>query len=303
MTIKFNENNHPFVDLGGGFGICINRAAYEEDKQTRLRNDLPEDTVKALAEFRQLAESKRNLNLVVDQSNWTVMVYLKCYENDAKQSFALIDYGYRLLFKERDYSIPYAQIRHVFEEGLIRYLPECDDDGAVICVVEMGRRWNPSKISLNEFIAAIRLSGIATMLNPEAQKNGYRVIFDVEGLSMSHISHFTPKSSHFLFDLIENCTPIVIKGMHTVYNSMLYNVLWAILKPFMSKGMRQKTYMHGKDWNSLTKHINPRCLPSKYGGTLAAPDCDGKSMAEFLQLYEGYFAEYNSFGYTACPDS
>ncbi|XP_058823566.1 alpha-tocopherol transfer protein-like [Topomyia yanbarensis] len=303
MSIKFNENNHPYVELGGGFGICINRAAYEEDKQLRVNDDLPEETAKAVAEFRRLAESKRNLNLVVDQSNWTVMLYLKCYENDAKRSFALIDYGYRLLYKERGYALPYAQIRHVFEEGLIRYLPECDDDGAVIFIVEMGRRWDPSKISLNEFIAAIRLSGLATMLNPDAQKNGCRVIFDVDGLSMSQISHFTPKSSNFLFDLIENCTPIVTKGMHTVNNGMLYNVLWAILKQFMSKELRQKTYMHGKDWNSLTKHINPRCLPPRYGGVLEAPDCDGKIMAEFLQHYEGYFVEYNSFGYTDCPDS
>lgn len=302
MAVKFNERNHPYVDLGDGYSICFNRAAYEEDKQLRQHEELSEVTVTALTELRRLTETKRNLNLKVDQSNWSVMLYLQCYENDVKRTFALLDHGYRLLYKEADYSLPYARIRHVFEEGLIRYLPKYDADGAVIFVVEMSRRWNPSKISLQEFIAAIRIGGLALMLNPDAQRNGCKVLFDVEGLSMSHISHFTPRSSNFLFDLIENCTPIRTKGMHTVNNGMMYNVLFAILKPFMSKELRGKTYMHGTNWNSLTKHISPECLPPKYGGTSEAPECDGKVLGELLQHYEGYFAEYNSYGYTENPD-
>lgn len=141
MAVKFNENNHPYVVVGIGYSICLNRAVYEEDKQLRQHHELTAETTTALAEFCQLAKAKRNLNLVADQSNWTVMLYLLCYENDVKRAFALMDYGYRLLLKEPQFAIPYSQIRHVFEEGLIRYLPKCDDDGSVIFVVEMSRKW------------------------------------------------------------------------------------------------------------------------------------------------------------------
>ncbi|XP_053696763.1 alpha-tocopherol transfer protein-like [Sabethes cyaneus] len=302
MSVQHDENNHPYIDLGGGFAIRFNRAAFEEDKRSLIADALSDETASALAEFRRIAESKPNLNLVVDQSNWTVMVYLRCYENDAEKAFALLDHGYRLLYREPTYVMPYAKIRHVYEQGFIRYLPECDDDGALIVVVEMGSRWDPSKISMIEFMTAIRISGILTMLHPSAQKNGCRVIFDVEELSMRQISHFSPRVSNVLFDLIENCTPILTKGMHTVNNGIMYNVLFAILKQFMSKGMRQRCYMHGKDWKSLAKHINPRCLPPRYGGTLAAPDCDGKLMADYLENYAGFVDEYNSFGYTGTPD-
>lgn len=141
----------------------------------------------------------------------------------------------------------------------------------------------------------MRIGGLATMLNPDAQRNGCKVLFDVDGISMSQISHFTPSSSNFLFDLIEKCTPIVTNGMHTVNNGMMYNVLFAILKPFMSRELRGKTYMHGKNWNSLTKYISPKCLPPKYGGTLEAPDCDGMALAKLLQHYEGYFLGEHAF--------
>ncbi|EAT40112.1 AAEL008132-PA [Aedes aegypti] len=302
MTVKFNEKNHPYVDLGDGLTICLNRAAYFDDVELRRNAELSEETARALAEFRRLTEANRNLNVAVDQNNWAVMLYLRCYNNDVKRSFALMDYGYRLLHRITDYTIPFGQVKHVFEEGLIRYLPNCDEDGAVVFIVEMSRRWNPSKISLQEFIAAIRVGGLALMLNPDAQRNGCKVLFDVDGLSMSHVSHFTPRSSNFLFDLIEKCTPIVTKGMHTVNNGMMYNVLFAILKPFMSKELRSKTYMHGKNWSSLAKHISPKCLPPQYGGTMELPDSYRPALAKLLQHYEGYFKEYNSYGYTGHPD-
>lgn len=302
MAVKFNDSNHPFVDLGDGHAICLNRAAYEEDKQLRQNEELAEDTVKALTEFRKLVEAKKNLNLAVDQSNWTVMLYLRCYENDVNRAFAMMDYGYRLLHKNPQYALPYSQIRHVFEEGLIQLMPKNDEDGSVIFLIEMNRRWNPSKIPLLEFIAAMRISGLAIMLNPDAQRHGCKVLFDVDGISMSQISQFTPHSSNLLFDLIEKCTPIVTNGMHTVNNGIMYNILWGILKPFMSKELRAKTHMHGKNWNSLTQHISETCLPPKYGGSLEAPECDGAELAKLLQHYEGHFLEYNSFGYTGNPD-
>ncbi|XP_055545160.1 alpha-tocopherol transfer protein-like [Wyeomyia smithii] len=302
MSIRVDENNRPYIELGNGFAIRLNRAAYEEDKRLRVNVTLPEETAAAFAEFRRLAESKTTLNYVVDLSNYTAMVHLICYENDARKAFNTLDHGYRLRYREPTYVMPYAKIRHVYEQGFIRYLPECDDENVVIVVVEMGSRWDPSRISIVEFVTAIRISGILIMLIPKAQKYGYRVIYDVDGLSMRQIAHFSPRVSNVLFDLIENCTPVSIEGMHTVNNGVMYNVLFAIFKQFMSKGMRQKCCMHGKDWQSLAKYINPRCLPPRYGGTSAAPDCDGKLLAEYLDNYQGYVEEYNSYGYTGPPD-
>lgn len=138
MSIHLDKNNHPYILLGDGFTIRFNRAPYEEDKELRIKTALSDETAAALAEFQRLAALKSNLNLVVDQSNWTVMVHLRCFENDAQKAFAVLDHGYRLLYREPTYVLPYAQIRHVFEQGFIRYLPEYDDDGAIIVVVEMG---------------------------------------------------------------------------------------------------------------------------------------------------------------------
>lgn len=149
--------------------------------------------------------------------------------------------------------------------------------------------WDTSKVSLVEFIAAIRLTGIATMLHRNAQQNGVQLILDVDGLSMGQITNFTPRCCSYLFSLMDYCTPVVTKGLHVVNNGMLFNVLFSTLKPFMSRDLRSKTVMHGKSWHSLAKHIKPRFLPPKYGGSSSAPDFDGELFAKLFQHYEGYF--------------
>ncbi|KAL9697663.1 hypothetical protein quinque_001104 [Culex quinquefasciatus] len=163
--------------------------------------------------------------------------------------------------------------------------------------------WDTSKVSLVEFIAAIRLTGIATMLHRNAQQNGVQLILDVDGLSMGQITNFTPRCCSYLFSLMDYCTPVVTKGLHVVNNGMLFNVLFSTLKPFMSRDLRSKTVMHGKSWHSLAKHIKPRFLPPKYGGSSSAPDYDGELFAKLFQHYEGYFNEYDSYGFTGNPDS
>ncbi|KAL9697665.1 hypothetical protein quinque_001106 [Culex quinquefasciatus] len=142
MSIKFNEHNHPTLELDGGFHVCLHRAVYDEDLQLRTSasEDLSEETAKALADLRRLVTATPNLNFPLELStNWMVPVYLRCCENDAKRAFDILDYSYRLLYRENEFTKSYAQIRHVFELGLMRYLPECTDDGAVIAVIQMGQ--------------------------------------------------------------------------------------------------------------------------------------------------------------------
>ena len=140
MSIKFNEQNHPTLELANGFHVCLHRAVHAEDLPLRTSEELSEETAKALIDLRRLVTAAPNLNFPLELTNWMVPVYLRCCENDARRAFDILDYSYRLLYRENEFTKPYTQIRHVFEQGLMRYLPELNDDGAVIAVIEMGRK-------------------------------------------------------------------------------------------------------------------------------------------------------------------
>lgn len=101
-------------------------------------------------------------------------------------------------------------------------------------------KWNTSKVSIIELIAAIRISLECALLDPETQLHGVKVIFDTEGLSMSQIAQNTPKHACMILDWVQKACPFRLRGVHVVNNSMLFNILFAIFKPFVSKELREK---------------------------------------------------------------
>ena len=56
-------------------------------------------------------------------------------------------------------------------------------------------------------------------------------------------------------------------------------------------------FFHNKNYESLTSHIDKKCLRPKYGGTLDAPECEGKLQADLFQLYNKDYELMASYGY------
>lgn len=101
-----------------------------------------------------------------------------------------------------------------------------------------------------------------------------------------------------------------LKGVHIVNNSYIFNMLFAIFKPFIREKLRKRVsrsaelqiclsslranldlslslqiFFHGKDWKSLTSHIDASALPPKYGGTATYELPPGKLLGEFFECY------------------
>lgn len=57
----------------------------------------------------------------------------------------------------------------------------------------------------------------------------------------------------------------------------------------MSRRAPLQIIFHGKDKKSLTAHIDPACLPPRYGGTMTAPECPGTDLADLFQHFHKEF--------------
>lgn len=152
-------------------------------------------------------------------------------------------------------------------------------------------RWNTSKVTVEELNSAVSaLVGVLT-LSEEAQLHGVKLLFDMEGLAMSHIMQFTPKSTGIMLHLIENCSSVRTVNTHTINAGMIYNMLYAIIKPLQSKRMREMMVIHGSKISSLAKYINPKILPARFGGTSKAPICQGRVFAELMMCYDEWLSK------------
>ncbi|XP_062564142.1 alpha-tocopherol transfer protein-like isoform X1 [Armigeres subalbatus] len=303
MSLNFTEHKVPYIDLGDGYQICLQDRCCahgpEIERQARQKiNETPENVERGMKEMHRLVAADPAL-YVPTELEWYLKVYLRASKFDAKEAFSTVQSNAKLKMKNPEYFVTPVDVRHVYEEELIWVLPERNHDGAVVVVIESGKRWKTSKVSLVELNAAVNAVIAVLAHSEEAQLHGCILLFDMEGLSMSHIMQFTPKATGIMLTLIEKCSPVRVLTTQTINTSAVYNFLFAIIKPLQSKRMREISILHGRDLTNLSKYISPEILPPRFGGTSKAPHCDGRLFAELMMQYDSWMkTTLLPFGYT-----
>lgn len=122
-------------------------------------------------------------------------------------------------------------------------------------------------------------------------------IFDLDGFTLQQALLFTPSFAKMLVDLLQDVFPSRLKALHIVNQSRFFKIAFAVIKPFLRDKLRGRLHFHGKDMSSLHKHIDPDCLPKKYGGTLDIPEVTADEWMLLLNVCEKEFEAINSFGY------
>lgn len=139
------------------------------------------------------------------------------------------------------------------------------------------------------------------MLEPTTQVAGAVVIFDMDGLSLQQTWQFTPPfakrivdwlqvnnrnyfqiTQYLNFSLFQDSVPLRIKNIHIVNQPYIFNMVFALFKPFLRDKLRKRIIFHGTDRKSLHQYISPKCLPECYGGTLETPRVNGEDWLKLL---------------------
>lgn len=64
-------------------------------------------------------------------------------------------------------------------------------------------KWKPSKCSLDDLFRAVQVTIIASMREPTTQICGGMVVFDFDGLALSHVMQFTPSFAAMLLEWVQ----------------------------------------------------------------------------------------------------
>lgn len=81
---------------------------------------------------------------------------------------------------------------------------------------------------------------------PSRQVGGCRVILDMEGLSLSQVTYFTPSFAAAVLEWVQKCLPARLKGVHIINQPYIFNMVFAIFKPFIQ--VRFINLRYKDDW-------------------------------------------------------
>lgn len=220
------------------------------------------------------------------------------------------------------YGLMPSKEQNIFRSNILTVFPNRDQLGRRILLLELGSKflessmhfialrktrnvffflfaenWKHKEVSLDEVFKGCVLFLEAAMLEPETQVNGASVIFDMDGLSLQQTWQFTPPFAKRIVDWLQDSVPLRVKAIHIINQPKIFQMVFALFKPFLREKLRNRIYWHGSDRESLQQHIAPKCLPTCYGGTIDMPKVKGEEWYQLLLKCDKEYLALNDYGY------
>ncbi|CAK9799188.1 Alpha-tocopherol transfer protein-like [Anthophora quadrimaculata] len=289
----------PSIKLGD-FTLEIELGAPSPELQEVAKKELretPERQKEALAQLKELLKAEKNLNVPLENEAWLIRFLRPCkYYPESALKLIKNYYSFKVKHSNVYKDLKPSKEKNIFEQNILQVLPNRDQHGRRILIIELGKRWKHNKCSLDEVFKGCVLYVEAAMLEPATQIAGAVVIFDMDGLSLQQTWQFTPPFAKRIVDWLQDSVPLRVKNLHIVNQPYVFNMVFALFKPFLREKLKNRIIFHGTDRKSLHQYISPKCLPACYGGTLELERITGPQWFELLVMCDKEYDAINSYG-------
>ncbi|SPP85483.1 alpha-tocopherol transfer protein-like isoform X2 [Drosophila guanche] len=260
--------------------------------------ETPERQKEAAKDLARLLEAEKDLLYPKDNQEWFIRFLRPCkYYPDSARDLIKRYYSFKVKHSDVYNNLKPSGEANIFQSNILTVFPNRDQCGRRVLVLELGKRWKHKQVSLDEVFKGAVIFLEAAMLEPETQIHGAVVIFDMDGLSLQQTWQFTPPFAKRIVDWLQDAVPLRIKAIHIVNQPKIFNVVFALFKPFLREKLRGRIIFHGTDRDSLHKYMSPKCLPPAYGGILELKRVNGDEWYKLLLKCDKEFDAINSYGY------
>ncbi|XP_076243164.1 alpha-tocopherol transfer protein-like isoform X2 [Calliopsis andreniformis] len=290
----------PSIQLGDftlQFELGPPSAELQEVAKRELRES-PELQKESVAQLKELLKAEKDLKVPLDNDAWLIRFLRPCkYYPESALKLVKSYYSFKVKHADIYKNLKPSTTKNVFEHNILTVLPSRDQHGRRILILELGKRWKHNKCNLDEVFKGCVLYLEAAMLEPATQIAGAVVIFDMDGLSLQQTWQFNPPIAKRIVDWLQDAVPLRIKNIHIINQPYIFNMVFALFKPFLREKLRSRIIFHGTDRKSLHQYISPKCLLECYGGTLQIPRVSGPEWLELLLKCDKEYDAINSYGY------
>ncbi|XP_076634456.1 alpha-tocopherol transfer protein isoform X1 [Colletes latitarsis] len=175
-------------------------------------------------------------------------------------------YNFKEEHPEIHHNVNPMDMKHIGDDDVMTVPANRTQCGRRMMIYRLGN-WDPRKYSVEEIFKATVIILELGVLEPTAQILGGVAIFDLEGITMAHAWTITHQVASMVIALMVSAFPMKTHAIHILHQSWVFDVMFAVFKPFLDVRMQNKIFFHGSNMDSLHQHISPTHLPKKYGGT------------------------------------
>lgn len=269
----------------------------EEVAKKELRES-PEVQREAIAKLRELLKAETDLKVPLDNDPWMIR-FLRPTKYYPESALKMVKNYYAFKVKHENVykGLKPSKEKNIFEHNILTVLPNRDQYGRRVLIIELGKKWKHNKCSLDEVYKGCVLYLEAAILEPSTQIAGAVVIFDMDGLTLQQTWQFNPPFAKRILDWLQEAVPLRVKNIHIINQPYVFNMVFALFKPFLREKLKSRIIFHGTDRKSLHQYLSPKCLPDCYGGTLQIPRVTGPQWLELLLMCDQEYDAINSYGY------
>ncbi|BFZ21412.1 hypothetical protein BsWGS_24451 [Bradybaena similaris] len=267
------------------------------EMQEKAAKELNEDPQTRLLEVKNL---RTRLEKVPGLKSQTDVKFLLCFlrarKFDQERTFQLLNHYYDIRMQSPEIfdDLKPSRVRHVYDDGIFEVLKHRDSDGCKV-VIFRPDNWDLDRYPQMDLLKANYLLYKKISEEEETQINGVHIISNLAAYSLKHAAQFTPTSAKFFISTLQDVLPVRIKRFDFVHEPGFFDVVFAIMKPFMKSKLLSRIVLNGDKFDKLHASIQPEFLPTDLGGKLPLYSC--KEFINTLSASDAQFEEDNKFGF------
>lgn len=255
-----------------------------------------EDTkTQALKELRRLINAEADFRPLMDEA--FLLRFLRARKFDTEKAFHVLKnfYTFKVRYSKLITDFKPSELKKVLDMNIINAPLYRLPDGSAVAMLRAGH-FDVSVATPYDLFAACLMCAEMGIEVEATQVCGATIILDLDNIGLRLMSHFA--SPTFLFRMVrvlQECIPCRIKGIHVVNEPFFVNVIFNVIRQFMSEKMKGRLHFHGRNLKSFHKAVPPEILPEELGGKLGP--MDNSVLREKVLDREADFERMNKYGF------
>lgn len=187
-------------------------------------------------------------------------------------------------------------VKTVFSQKIHAMLPYRDQYGRRIYVFRPGR-WDPDKIPFLDMFCVGYMLCEMVIKEERTQIAGCISITDATGFGFKQMRAIGLEDGKNLASFFNISFPLWLRQSHVLHAPRVFNMLFSMLRPFLSDSVRDNVVFHSGDISSIRDYISGDILPSDLGGSDKMGPMDNMHNVMELKKMESFFQEIKQYGY------